>query len=1102
MVKLLIGRGGAGKSQRLLGLMERRRRERRQILIVPEQYSHQAERRLCAQGNEATLGCEVLTFTRLASRVFSVSGGLAAPTLDGGGRMLVMYLAVREQAQSLTVYAKPSRKPAFLKGLLDTLDECKSYRMSPRELYRVGEETGDAAGDKLRDLAALFETYDRLCETLGADPRDRLTRLARALRESRWAEGADVYLDCFTDFTPQEGLVLSALMAQANSVTFALTCDHLEEDEEGLGVFSPARRTAAFLTRLAREARRPVEVETLAGPRPGKAEALCHLEAQLFAPDPVPWRGPAPVVCARGESPRQEVEWTAGEILRLVREEGWRFREIAVTARSFEGYEELVESIFPRYGIPVFLSRSEDVLEKPVLALITGALDAVGGGYRYEDMFRYLKTGLANLTDEERDLLENYVLTWDIRGGKWTTPQPWHWHPRGYGRDWREEDEALAARLDEVRRRVAAPLERLRRGEGKTGRGEGKTGRARAMALYRFLEDIALPQTLTQRVNALRERGELTLAEEYGQLWDILTGALDQCAQLLGEVELEGEEFAKLFALVLSQYQVAAIPVALDRLTAGPCPRLGYQRCRGVFFLGCDNKRVPLCAPSKGLLTDDDRLLLAQRGFAMAPRMEDKLRREMTIAYNACTLPVERLYLLYPAAVEGEERRESFLIHRVRELFPDVGLTAIEALPDPRLAAPEPALELAAERPEVRAALTALPGWEERLVRLDSALGMERGSLSPQGVELVYGDKVRMSASQLDLCRSCHFSHFLRYGLRAEPRRRADFDAIEYGKFVHGVLERVVRDWDKSMDAEATHALTQAAMDDYLRTALGGLEDKTPRFVFLFRRLRAAVERVVDNVTDELRASRFQPLAFELGFGEGKELPPVELRTGDVTVSLSGFIDRVDGWVNDGKLYLRVVDYKTGKKPFDFGDILRGIGLQMLLYLSTLEREGEGYFHALPTAAGVLYIPARDALASGSRTMEEADRQAQVDKALTRQGLVLDEAEVIRAMEDMEGGKPRFLPLRVNKDGAFTGDALASQAQLGRLSRHVERILGEVGRELSAGTVRADPDWRGPEDNACLWCPYHSACQFEEGRGGDMRRWNPGVRAKDFWEKL
>ena len=361
----------------------------------------------------------------------------------------------------------------------------------------AGEELGGRQGDKLKDLGLIYAAYQALEAQGRADPRGRLDRLARQLEDTRWGEGMAFYVYGFTDFTPQEERVLSALMAQGE-LTAALVCD---TGDDPSGVFRPALRCAKRLARLAKANAVPVREETLARPLP-RHPSLAFLERHLFGPLPeTPWAGACAAVRIAAGDPRQEVEWCAAEILRLLREEGYRCREIAVCARRADGYGELIDSVFSRYGVPVFRSAMEDILEKPVLALVTSALAAAGSDYPYEELFRYLKTGLTGITEEERDLLENYALTWDLKGSAWTRRKPWDMHPEGYGREFSEEDRAFVAWLDELRRRVIAPLEALRKNPDKTGRG-------RALALYQFLEDIDLPTRLAQRADSLDRRGD------------------------------------------------------------------------------------------------------------------------------------------------------------------------------------------------------------------------------------------------------------------------------------------------------------------------------------------------------------------------------------------------------------------------------------------------------------------------------------------------------------------------------------------------------------------------------------------------------------------
>ncbi len=1088
MLTLLYARAGQDIRGELLERMGRPG-ARRRVLLCPEQYSHESERAMCAAlGGGASMTCEVLSFTRLAGRLTDAAGGGAAPMLDAGGRMLLMYAALGQVSDALGAYRAPSRKPAFLTGLLATVDECRSYRVEPAALMAAGEELGGRQGDKLRDLGLIYAAYQALEAAGAADPRGRLDRLAAQLEETRWAAGMGFYVYGFTDFTPQEERVLAALMAQGD-LTAAFVCD---PGDDPSGVFQPALRAAKRLERLAKGSAVPVRDETLERPLP-RRPSLEFLERNLFGPlPPAPWAGECDVVRVQCDTPRQEVEWCAAEILRLLREEGFRCREIAVCARRLDGYGALIDSVFSRYGVPVFLSAMEDILEKPVLALVTSALAAAGSDYPYEELFRYLKTGLTGISEEERDELENYVLTWDLKGSAWTRQKPWEMHPEGYGQEFSEEDRAFVARLDELRRRVIAPLETLRKNPDKTGKG-------RALALYRLLEDIDLPTRLAQRADSLDRRGEHTAAAQYRQLWDILAGGLEQCALLLGDRALELDEFSRLFSLVLSQYDVGAIPVSLDAVTVGDAPRMAHKEVKALFLLGADSNSIPDCGPSPGLFTDQDRDALSAMEVELAPRQEDKLRRELTIAYETCCRPSQRLYLSFSAAgAEGERRAPCFLWERLALLFPRA--PAVDGTgPLARLSAPDAALELAGRDPNLAAALKAVPGLAGRVERIERAALWRRGRLSRTAVDALFGAVVPMSATRLDLHNSCHFSHFLRFGLDARPRQRARFRPSDYGTFVHAVLEETLREAGRTGvapdDADGVRRLSQAAADRYEREVLAGLDGESARFRHLFGRMKQAALAVARSVCAELAASDFTPAAFELGFGRGRELPPVEVENG-VRLRLSGFVDRVDQWEHGGKRYLRVVDYKTGKKSFDFSDVEDGRGLQMLLYLFALTREGgrlPGSGEAVP--AGVLYVPARTPLVDGERGMTDEDVERARDRLLRRQGLVLDDPDVLAAMERTGGEGFRFLPV----GGRGGGESLVTPEQMELLDGYITDALRTAAGELAAGNIDADPYWHNADKNPCRWCDYRAACHFEEGCG-DARRFRRGVKAAEFWE--
>lgn len=1112
MLKLILGRAGAGKTTTVLRRMSQEGKLRPQVLIVPEQLSHETERMLCQTGgNSAPLWAEVLSFSRLANRIFQQAGGLYQQELDAGGRLLLMYHAVKAVSSQLTVYSRPSRRPAFLQSLLDTVDELKSCCVMPERLITVGENLEGEAGDKLRDLGLICGTYESMTTQIALDPKDRLSRAAEKLECCPWGEGKDIWLDGFTDFTPQQEAILTYLFKQGHCVTVTLTCDHLEEDEGGTGIFSPARKTAHELLRLAQKAHIPCEVEHVLFQNKEKNGELQFLEEYLFESGNF-----EPVSCQekielfQGNSIRSEVEWVAARIRALVREQGLRYRDIGVVARDYSLYQDYVESVFPRYEVPVFSSAMVDILDKPVLSLVTAALECVAGNYAYDDLFRYLKTGLTDVETDDVDCLENYVLTWGLKGNHWTQSKAWNWHPKGYGRAFEEEDTRLIAHLDEVRKHVIEPLEELRKNKG-------RTGKEQAMALYRFLERIGLPECLERRMAALQTQGMLQLAEEYRQLWEILCGGLEQCAQLLEEVPMELEEFAQMFRLVLSQYDVGTIPVSLDRVTAGEMMRQTGHSVKVLFLMGADDSAIPHVGATPGLLSDDDRSVLNTYGMELKQSQRELLNREMTTAYQICARPSQKLIVSWAAQGNGgEEHRPCFLVRRLRKLFFDLGICVEEDTWGRfRLEAPAPALEQVGQFPQAYHVLQEIPEYEAVLKRMEEGAHWDRGKLSPVAVKQLYGKRIPMSASRMDKYKSCHFSYFMQYGLQAQPRKSSVFSAPEYGTFVHYVLEKVLQDelvrnkedgggvlseevWKKQL-----HQVTKQAIEEYIATQLGGLEGQSERFRYLFQRLLRAVYSVVENVVQELRCSQFKPISFELGFGKKGNLPPIEWTVDGVTISVSGFVDRVDGWEHDGRLYLRVVDYKTGRKSFDMTEVWNGLGLQMLLYLFALEKQGKNLYGMEVESSGVLYLPARDVIVKGSRTMTREQWSKLVDKELTRSGLILDEPAVIEAMEETTQQGYRFLPLKVSKTtGAITGDALVSAERLGRLSRHIQKNLQDICEELAKGTIAADPFWRGPDRNACRYCDYAAACHFEEGRGGDCRRWMPTLNAREFWEQM
>lgn len=1122
-MRIFTGRAGSGKTTALLREIARQAEigEGKQVLIVPELFSHAYERRLAeATANHGARTAEVLTFSRLTGRVFAEAGGLADTVLSPAGRLLTVQEAVRRVEQGLRVYAGASQKPEIVRELLRTMDECKCYSVQPEQLLQAAEDlTGeeDALANKLRDLGQVYTMYARLCAQSLPDPRDALSLMAARLPECHVLDDAQVYLDGFLGFTPQEADVIDVLMAKGIALTAAVTCDPDEPE-----LFLSGCRTVKQLRRMAARHGMAATAENFGASRMPRPQDLQALEREGL----LPARPPRPsdrqsVRIYAASSPFDECEYAAAYIRRMVRERGARYRDFVVAVREPEAYAAALEMAMARYDVPIFLSEKADLLQKPPLALVTGALDTVTNGWRYEDFFACLKTGLCNLAPQEIDKLENYALTWRVQGGAWT--RPFTGHPDGYGLAVDEQAQAALDELNALRERVTAPFAILAQAL-KTA----KQATEYAQALYDFLEAVDAPARMVARANAHEAAGRLQMAEEYRQLWEILVGAMEQFAWVCGDAPMDEKRFAQLFRLVLGEYDVGTIPVSLDRVTCGGLERVTSANVPHLLLLGVNDGLLPKAPAPGGVFTDMDRLALEQMGVSLAAAGAERMLMEQEIIYRALACPMETLLLSYHLAdAAGAEKRPSYLIGSITAM--------LEGVPVDSSAAQDGAFRLEAERPAVELACARLSGADSPAVRaaymhyeMDARVRrareqrIGRGPLTDRDtVGALYGKTPALTASRVDKFYSCRFSFFMQYGLRARPRKQADFAAPEAGTFLHFVLEHTLAALQgreggaAGASDEEAFAIMRRYVRQYVEERLGGLENKTARFRYLFRRLVKTMESILRNVLAELRVSDFTPIDYELSFAWDGDLPPVTVQDDEAAAQLSGKVDRVDGYIRDGRLYVRVMDYKSGKKSFSLSDIWYGLNMQLVLYLYALQNEGlTRYREQLSRAlceivpAGVLYVPAQEELLDAERTADEELLNDLRDRALRRTGLVTDDLDILEAMEHGLSGDGRFIPVKLlaPKKGKADSPALAAAsavadvAQFGRLARYAQGKLLEMARELARGDVRADP-YRSGQQDYCQWCEFRPACQFDE-TAGDCARVLRGLGDTEFWEKL
>ncbi len=1043
------------------------------ILMVPELISHDTERRLCeAAGDSASRYAEVLSFTRLARRVAEDARVSGLDCLDNGGRVVAMAAAARSLHSKLKAYAAVETKPEFLKALVDAVDEFKRCRITAQDLLAASKQTEGSLAQKLEELSLLLDAYDGLCAQGKHDPRDRETQLLELLEDGDFGKNHVFYIDGFPDFTRQHLAILEYLIQTAPSVTVSLTCDQVSSKAMA---FEKTGDTAAQLLRCAQRAGIEVQLETV-HPMQSPLEPIRQALFQgKLAHDPALKDRLRVILCA---SVDQEVSEVARRIRKLV-QEGCRYRDISVVCGDPQAYQDTVELVFHRCGIPVYRSGTEDVLQKRVISSLLGALDAALGGFDQKDVLRYLKSVLSLLDADVCDLVENYAIMWGIRGSKWL--HPWENHPDGLGEPWIDDAKNRLEILESARQTVIGPLAQLRKGFEDAPLLENQV-----QAIVDFLEEINLAERLSEMAREMDGLGDNRSAQILNQLWEILLTALEQMYAVLGRTKWDTASFTRLFSLLLSQYDVGTIPPVLDAVMIGPVTAMRCQEPKHLFVLGAEEGCLPGYGGSAGVLTDQDRVILRQLGVPLTGGAMEGIQAEFAEIYSLFCGARETVMV----SCTGQP---SFVCQRLSILCGGTEVPqAIELVSDS-----ETAVAYLLRRKGLQEAENL--GIQEQYRHLQKLTRHELGAIAQENVRKLYGTKLKLSASQVDRQGECRLSYFLKYGLRARERKEITIDPAEFGTYVHAVLEQtgravMARGGFHQVSLEETMDLARQFSEAYAQARFSQLDSE--RLQYLFQRNGQELELVVQEMWLEMHSAAFQPVDFETDFGEQGKLDAIPIPGRTMDAQLRGFVDRVDAWQEHGQNFFRVVDYKTGKKDFDYCDVFNGIGLQMLLYLFALEQGGQTLLGQHPVPAGVQYFPARVPLLStdGSLSDEEADALRQ--KEWKRRGLLLQDQAVLEAMEPENG--PKRLGVTRRKDGTFSGD-LADREQLKQLKEYVFRILGKMVDDIASGQVAPNPYTRGTSHDACAFCPYGSICHKEQVEG---RRNYQAMSAQRFWQEI
>lgn len=1123
-LKFYFGGSGAGKSTKVYQDVidwSLREPDRRFFIIVPDQFTMQTQKDLvCMHPDRGIMNIDVLSFGRLTHRILEEVGGEDIPVLDDTGKNLVLRKVAAEKRDSLPVIGAHLNRTGYIHEVKSVISEFMQYGISPEQVGEMAKQSakrGMLAG-KLRDLQILYEAFLNYIREKFITSEESLELLCRSLSSSKLIRDSVVVFDGFTGFTPVQNRVVQELMVLCKQVCVTIIIDPTEEPyetDEEQKLFHLSKKTVQSLCKLQEQAGvgREPDVFLPSSPvyRYRDNPCLNYLEQNLFRYGKKPYaKAPEAISLYKLENPEKEVRFVCREIRRLVRSEGLQYRDIAVVTGDLACYADLLQDEFSQYNIPCFIDRTTGILLNPFVEFIRSALQVILKQYSYESVFHYLRSGMAELkfsegifTMEDIDEFENYVRAAGIRGRRQYENLFTRHTERTGG------DGEMMERLNQIREAFVAPFEILHR--------PAVTMAERVDALYDFIVQAGIQEKLLQYEKQFEEAGNPAKAKEYGQIYRLVMQLLEQMTGLLGTEEVSWTEFYEILDAGLSEIQVGAIPQNVDRVVLGDIERTRLTEIKVLFFIGLNDGIIPKSGGAGGMISDLDREFLHEANWELSPTPRQKMYTQRLYLYMNLTKPVSALYLTYAGVgSDGKSRRPAYLVQTLKKMYPAL----VTKLPRQAEEAESIQSRLDAFRmvtpmlrdyaagyydkdETMRARLKGLlhllkeePSDAARLdVLMESAFYSYRNTpLTRAAAQALYGVILANSVSRLERFAECEYRHFLEYGLKLKEREEFELTSRDMGTLYHEILSRFSDQLSArgltwfTFTKEQGEELLEEVIHAYTAEFEKSILYSSARSEYAIHTLKRLMARSIDTLQYQLKKGMFEPRGFEISFQTLEDLASVNFTLpGEQRVRLSGRIDRLDVCEDEDHIYVKVIDYKSGKKDFDLVSVYHGLTLQLVLYLNVaMEREKKAHPDKEIVPAGLFYYRMDNPLVETDGSMAEEEIEQAVRKELKMAGAASDDPAVIRLLDQTleSGGRSDTVPVQMKADGSVSAlSRVYSKENLRVVSDYVNHKIQSLSTGILSGGIEKNP-YEYKEQKACDYCQYKEVCTFDEGMEG------------------
>ena len=1106
-VEFIVGRSGSGKTTRCYEQIENHLKDQSfesLMLLVPEQFNLQTQRDLAKRLAPGLLRAEVMSFNILAREVFREVGKEKTTVVEDLERMIILKRVIEANKKDIVFYKKNVNNTGFIESINRFITVMEQAGIEEAHLSEMKQEEGVSLlfESKLTDIELIYHAFKEYLGAQFVTVEKNMTLLATSIAKSKKLEETYLWIDGFYGFTYNQLLIISELMKKVKGITITLPMDYPYKKTDKVRLSHPFYESVQMLQKLMGMCEKQgvrYEVKYLsmkeAAQNESKAKELVFLEENYLRYHQKPYENENDAVYLTTYGSRyEEVEAAARRMAYLVREEGYRYHDMAVMVGDLGAYKTIIEGVFKEYELPYFLDMNRNIHTNGLVAVIEALLEVMTTSYSYKSMMTLLRTYMLPVPKEEIDVLENYILAYGIKGKKkWL--QEWQF----------DKNEEKQEAVSKIKEKVLEPILAFEENLSKIKAKEGYKVVDLTKALYGFLEKIEAYASLQKLVEKNSERGERAQELENSQMWGKVMEVFERLVDILGEERLSLLTYRRVLETSFSYIKMGMIPPARDQILVGSMDRTRLPRLKACFILGTNEGLIPKVEDTGTIFSDMDKVTLSQlcqKERGPKARLGDLMIYAPIYGvsfeiYTVLTRATSKLFVSAAMADDnGKLLRPSSVYFKLKRLFKEQPAISETEEILKHYERPQPAfgyvggklrgfIEGREEEESWKDAMSFFATedeWKGKLSHLKDYLFYtnQQHQLKKETSELLYGKSLTTNISQLESFRQCACCYFIRYGLKAEERKLFSFDRAKVGTLFHAALEqypkaleRMGTDWVKATPSEQQMGVKQAT--EYALEKVSSAQKETGYFKFTASKVEKMTMRAVRALTSHLNNGDFTPEGYEISFGEGYGFPAIEIDIDEERkLLITGTIDRVDVFYkNEQEHYVKILDYKSGQKNFNLLEVYYGLQLQLLLYLDAyLEKHPESQ------AGGVFYFHITNPYVNYKVGMADREIEDATLKQFKLSGMALEDLEVIRALD--KSGTGTTIPVGINKDGSIKkNSSVATRQQFAELEKHIIDTIKHLGEEILSGKISTKPYLLNGK-SPCDYCAYHTVCQFNE----------------------